>query len=212
MQSDQGIPVRRAERRNLWAGREHPESSGRQSKSRPRKAPAIDGNGRAGTGPGDRRARNRQDLALAQARPGTAGELALSGRGNVRIPGRAGVYAANQPWPGNPAGRPTGCGAADQSRRLQDDSGDGRSWLLVVENAQSTPQPVWNEIQAMVHAMEASEGFAAIILVGPTKLAHLLAGRSLSPLATRMGTHVHLLPLDLDESLELVQARQPGKH
>ena len=100
-----------------------------------------------------------------------------------------------------------GAARLDQSRALQDDSGDGGSWLLVVENAQSTPPQVWNEIQAMVHAMEASEGFAAIILVGPTKLAHLLAGRSLSALATRMGTHVHLLPLDLDESLELVQVR-----
>ena len=59
----------------------------------------------------------------------------------------------------------------------------------------------------MVHAMEASEGFAAVILVGPTKLAHLLATRSLSSLATRIRTHVHLLSLDLDESLELVQAR-----
>lgn len=100
-----------------------------------------------------------------------------------------------------------GAARLDLARALQDDSSDGRSWLLVVENAQSTPAQVWNEIQAMVHAMEASEGFAAVILVGPTKLARLLATRSLSSLATRIRTHVHLLSLDLDESLELVQAR-----
>ncbi|MGC1721796.1 MAG: AAA family ATPase [Isosphaeraceae bacterium] len=100
-----------------------------------------------------------------------------------------------------------GAARLDLARALQDDSSDGRSWLLVIENAQSTPAQVWNEIQAMVHAMEASESFAAVILVGPTKLARLLATRSLSSLATRIRTHVHLLSLDLDESLELVQAR-----
>ena len=100
-----------------------------------------------------------------------------------------------------------GAARLDLARALQDDSSDGRSWLLVIENAQSTPAQVWNEIQAMVHAMEASEGFAAVILVGPTKLARLLATRSLSSLATRIRTHVHLLSLDLEESLELVQAR-----
>jgi type II secretory pathway predicted ATPase ExeA len=100
-----------------------------------------------------------------------------------------------------------GAARLDLARALQDDSSDGRSWLLVIENAQSTPAQVWNEIQAMVHAMEASAGFAAVILVGPTKLTRLLATRSLSSLATRIRTHVHLLSLDLDESLELVQAR-----
>ena len=100
-----------------------------------------------------------------------------------------------------------GAARLDLARALQDDSSDGRSWLLVVENAQSTPAQVWNEIQAMVHAMEESEGFGAVILVGPTKLTRLLATRSLSSLATRIRTHVHLLSLDLDESLELVQAR-----
>ncbi len=112
-------------------------------------------------------------------------------------------------------GRGLGINAADRlgsarldlARALQDDSNDGRSWLLIVENAQSTPAQVWNEIQAMVHAMERSEGFGAVILVGPTRLASLLASRSLNTLATRIGTHVHLLSLDLDESLELVQAR-----
>jgi type II secretory pathway predicted ATPase ExeA len=100
-----------------------------------------------------------------------------------------------------------GAARLDLARALRDDSSDGRSWLLVVENAQNTPTQVWNEIQATVHSMEATEGFAAVILVGPTRLAHLLASRSLSSLATRIGTQVHLLPLDLDESFELAQDR-----
>jgi len=103
-----------------------------------------------------------------------------------------------------------GAARLDLARALEDESSDGRSWLLVVENAQSTPAQVWNEIQAMVHAMEASQGFGAVILVGPTNLARQLAARSLSSLATRIRTHVHLLSLDLDESLELVQARGLG--
>ncbi len=100
-----------------------------------------------------------------------------------------------------------GAARLDLARALQDDTSDGRSWLLIVENAQSTAARVWDEIQALVHAMERSEGFGAVILVGPTKLSSLLATRSLDSLATRIGTHIHLLSLDLDESLELVQAR-----
>jgi len=123
---------------------------------------------------------------------------ALDALGFLRLIGHGlGINAADR----------LGAARLDLARALQDDSSDGRSWLLVIENAQSTPAQVWNEIQAMVHAMEASEGFAAVILVGPTKLARMLATRSLSSLATRIRTHVHLLSLDLDESLELLQAR-----
>src|SRR5271165_5373204 len=70
-----------------------------------------------------------------------------------------------------------GAARLDLARALQDDSSDGRSWLLVVENAQSTPPQVWNEIQSIVHAMEVSQGFGALILVGPTGLARQFAAR-----------------------------------
>jgi len=105
------------------------------------------------------------------------------------------------------AGDRLGAVRLELARALQDDSSDGRSWLLVVENAQNASSQVWNEIQALAHAMEASEGFTALVLVGPTELTRLLGTRRLTALATRMRTHVHLLSLDLDESLELAKSR-----
>jgi type II secretory pathway predicted ATPase ExeA len=93
------------------------------------------------------------------------------------------------------------------ARALEDDMSDRRSWMLVLENAQNASQQVWNEVLALVHAMEGSRGFALMILAGPTELARGLAARSKSMLASRIVTHVHLLPLDLDEACELVELR-----
>jgi general secretion pathway protein A len=93
-------------------------------------------------------------------------------------------------------------------RVLEDDLRDGRSWMLVIENTQSGPQVVWNEIDALVHSMEASRGFGAMILAGTSELARGVASRSRTALATRIATHVHLLPLDLDEACELVESRE----
>ena len=101
-----------------------------------------------------------------------------------------------------------GAARLDLARALQDDSSDGRSWLLVVENAQSTPAQVWNEIQAMVHAMEASAGLRRAAPGGSdqagTPARHPVAELPGDTHRERMSI---LLSLDLDESLELVQAR-----
>ena len=99
-----------------------------------------------------------------------------------------------------------GAARLEVARVLEEDSTDGKHWLLVVENAHCISEQVWTEILAILHAMEESAGFAAILLVGSNKLTNQLSTRSLSFMATRISTHVHLLALDLDESLELVQA------
>ena len=93
------------------------------------------------------------------------------------------------------------------ARALEDDLSDGRSWMLVLENAQNASQPVWNEVHALVHAMEASRGFGAVILTGPSVLARRLAARPMTALASRIATHVHLLPFDFDEACELIESR-----
>jgi general secretion pathway protein A len=92
-------------------------------------------------------------------------------------------------------------------RALEDESHDSRSWLLVIESAHHAPAAVWAEIQALVHEMEARRGFAALLLVGPTELARQLATRPMSAMANRLSSHLHLLPLDLDETRELVALR-----
>ena len=98
------------------------------------------------------------------------------------------------------------------ARALEEESAEGRSWTLVIENAHNVSEQVWTEIAALIHDMEASAGFAALILVGPTELVRLLAQRSRRSLASRFGAHVHLLPLDLDECRELAEtAWGPGQ-
>ena len=72
------------------------------------------------------------------------------------------------------------------TRALQDDLSDGRSWKLVIENAQNASQAIWTEVHALTHAMEAGQGFGALILTGPTELARRLAARPLSAVASRI--------------------------
>jgi type II secretory pathway predicted ATPase ExeA len=91
------------------------------------------------------------------------------------------------------------------ARALEEESTEGRSWILVLENAQNTSEQVWTELQNLVHEMEASAGFAGMILVGPTELARLLATRIRRAIASRLGVHIHLLPLDLEECRQLAE-------
>src|SRR5206468_3810786 len=92
------------------------------------------------------------------------------------------------------------------------ESAIGRSWLLVIENAQDGSAQVWSEVQALVHDMEAARGLGAMLLVGPTELARKLSTRQFASLASRLGAHAHLLPLDLDEARSLLdcQDRMPA--
>jgi type II secretory pathway predicted ATPase ExeA len=99
-----------------------------------------------------------------------------------------------------------GAARVSLTKALADEAADGRSWLLVIENAERATEPVWNEIQALAHSMEESVGFAAMILAGPAELARRMAARPLAPLASRVAAHVHLLPLDRDEAQDLVSA------
>ncbi|MBV8487162.1 MAG: AAA family ATPase [Planctomycetaceae bacterium] len=100
-----------------------------------------------------------------------------------------------------------GAARVSLAKALADEAADGRPWLLVIENAERCSEAVWNEIQALAHAMEKSTGFAAMILAGPADLARKLATRPMAPLATRIAAHVHLLPFDRDEAREMIAAR-----
>ena len=92
-----------------------------------------------------------------------------------------------------------------RARHSRDEAAEGRSWLLAVENAQDASDEVWSELKALAHAMEASDGFGAVVLVGTTELARRLSTRRLAAIAARVEAHVHLLPLDVDEARELLR-------
>jgi type II secretory pathway predicted ATPase ExeA len=87
---------------------------------------------------------------------------------------------------------------------LQDEAADGRRWLLVVDEAQRGSASVWDEIQAIVNQLGRRGGFAALGVVGQTELARALSTRSFGAFASSLTAHVHLMPLDLDEALDLL--------
>jgi general secretion pathway protein A len=87
---------------------------------------------------------------------------------------------------------------------LRDAAADGRRWLLVVDEAQRATTEAWEEIQVLSDQLGGSGGFAGLILLGRTELARELAARRRHGWADRIGLHIHLPPLDLDEARELM--------
>src|SRR5262249_36667918 len=87
---------------------------------------------------------------------------------------------------------------------LEDESKDGRRWLLVVDEAHRGSSEVWDEIHALINQLGRPDGFAALLLLGPTEMARSLSSRRFSALAARLSLHLHLMPLDLDEARELL--------
>lgn len=92
------------------------------------------------------------------------------------------------------------------ARALGDESADGRSWTLVVENAHHASPAVWGEIEALCGDDRSERGFAAVILVGRTELARRFAARPSATMAARVDRHLHLPPLDADEAAQLAEA------
>ncbi|MFO0892304.1 MAG: AAA family ATPase [Isosphaeraceae bacterium] len=91
------------------------------------------------------------------------------------------------------------------TQTLTDETGDGRSWILILENAESASPAVRRELLALIHGMESGQGFAAILLVGSSTLTRQLGTRDWRELAGRISTHVHLLPMDVEEARELAE-------
>jgi type II secretory pathway predicted ATPase ExeA len=93
---------------------------------------------------------------------------------------------------------------------LQDESADGRRWLLVVDEAHRALPLVWEELQVIVNRLGRRDGFGALVVIGDTELARLLAMRDLGGFAASLSDHLHLLPLDLDEARELLEFPRRG--
>ncbi len=93
------------------------------------------------------------------------------------------------------------------ARALQDEAADGRSWVLVVENAHHASAAVWTEIETLCDGPRRPQSFATTLLVGQTELARRFDSRHLQSMATRLTKHIHLLPLDVDEAVQLAALR-----
>jgi general secretion pathway protein A len=90
---------------------------------------------------------------------------------------------------------------------LEDEATDGRSWLLVVDEAHRGSAEVWDEIQAIRNQLGQRTGFGALIVLGQTELARALSTRRFTSFATSLTAILHLMPLDLDEARELLSFR-----
>jgi hypothetical protein len=87
---------------------------------------------------------------------------------------------------------------------LHDEATDGRSWLLVVDEAHRGSVQVWDEIHSFRNQFGLKTGFAGLFVLGQTELARALATRRFSGFATSLQATLHLLPIDLDEARELL--------
>ena len=90
------------------------------------------------------------------------------------------------------------------AERLRDESADGRSWLLILEEVQRASDSAWEEIEWLARRIGRPDGFAAMILLGRTELVRGLSSGRLRGWSGRFGLHIHLPPLDLDESRALL--------
>jgi len=95
---------------------------------------------------------------------------------------------------------------------LRDEAADGRSWILVVDDAGSASPQVWEEIRALSNRLGHADGFASLVIVAQTGLIRRLAGRDFASMAGRITDHVHLPPLDLDECRALIQDSNTLQH
>jgi general secretion pathway protein A len=87
---------------------------------------------------------------------------------------------------------------------LRDAAADGRNWLLIVDEAQRASAEAREEVQALSNQLGRAGGFAALVLLGRTELARELATRRRNGWENRLGLHIHLPPLDLDEAREFL--------
>jgi len=92
------------------------------------------------------------------------------------------------------------------ARALRAEAAEGRSWVLIVENAHHASPEVWGEIEALCGDDRWGRGFRTVLLVGRTELARRFAARPSETMAARVSNHLHLMPLDIDEAAQLTGA------
>ncbi|WP_165067373.1 ATP-binding protein [Paludisphaera rhizosphaerae] len=90
------------------------------------------------------------------------------------------------------------------ARVLEDDARDGRSWLLVVEDALHAGPDVWAEVETLCDNLGQPGGFAGALIVGRTELVRRMSAQPMRAVAARLSKHLHLPPLDVEEASRLL--------
>jgi general secretion pathway protein A len=87
---------------------------------------------------------------------------------------------------------------------LEDERADGRSWLLIIDDAHRAAPELWDEIQVLADQVGRRGGFAALLILSDTELIRTSTTRRFRSFAVSLCDHHHLEPLDLDEARELL--------
>ena len=88
---------------------------------------------------------------------------------------------------------------------------DGRRWGLVVDEAQNASAEVLEELRLLSNRLGRPGGFAALLMVGQTRIVRRLGTIPLAAVAARIAARAHLRPIDADEALDLLAHRFPGR-
>jgi len=88
---------------------------------------------------------------------------------------------------------------------------DGRRWSLMVDEAHNASAEVLEELRLLSNRLGRPGGFAALLLMGQTRLARRLGTIPLAAMAARIAARVHLRPIDADEGRDLLAGRFPGR-
>lgn len=106
---------------------------------------------------------------------------------------------------GSGFGRGVGAARLELAAAIRDDAEDGRSWVLVLDDAHTASPELWEEIRVLSNRIGRADGFGAIILAAQTDLIRRLAERPYSSVAGRIADQIHLPPLDADECQALAR-------
>jgi hypothetical protein len=94
---------------------------------------------------------------------------------------------------------------------LAERQADGERLVLVVEEAHNLSMPVWEEVRVLANRLDRPGGFSSTLLVGQTSLARRFSTRPFASIEARLACRIHLGPIDVDETRELLTRLRPGR-
>jgi hypothetical protein len=92
---------------------------------------------------------------------------------------------------------------------LWESNREGRGHVLVLDELHNATNLLLEEVRVLSNGVGRPDGLAGLVLCGQTALARRLRGRALTGLDARIGTRVHLPPIDFHEVTEWLRVGWP---
>jgi general secretion pathway protein A len=94
---------------------------------------------------------------------------------------------------------------------FNDAAADGEPVALVIEEAQFADPEAMEALRVLANRLDSGLGLAAMVLVGRTALARMIATRPFAAMRVRLVESVHLRALDVEEMLLFLRRIQPQR-